>query len=58
MLDTDKKISSLVEDSLLTLSSDVNAMSSAVEELGVQESKCESAIVKIANRLQETMSTT
>lgn len=58
MLDTDKKISSLVGDSLSTLSSAVSAMSSTVEELSVQETKCESAIVKIANCLQETMKTT
>lgn len=54
----DEKISSLVEDSLSGLSSAISSVSGDLDALSVQETKCESAIVKVANCLQETMQTT
>ena len=57
-LGLDEKISSLVEDSISGLSSAISSVSGDLDSLSVQETKCESAIVKVANCLQETMQTT
>ena len=57
-LETDQKIANLVEEALSELSTTVNQNTIDISALSVQEEKCESAIVKIANCLQQTMTTT